>query len=247
MSSQIFVKTFTEVQTVVINDCKKEEIIKLEKNVIGAIEQKIEKLNLLIKNCDIYSYNGALFVNDRYNICANIETIAKAFGLKIKKVECGPRGKNYIITDELSNFLKQLGSNYDLGNNLDLKPINSEIINIIKQNVSVNSIDSNLLEIIENIKKNGSYTTTKSRTISETYEDSFLLDSSATEWVSNEKEVKERLKEFSIKAGKIMSSTNANLRDGTSKLIYERARQMGYSVQEVKKGKQVQLVLVRYE
>ena len=37
------------------------------------------------------------------------------------------------------------------------------------------------------------------------------------------------------------------LRDGTAKLIYARARQMGYAVQEVKKGTQTQLVLVRCE
>ena len=51
----------------------------------------------------------------------------------------------------------------------------------------------------------------------------------------------------SKEAEAIVQRTNANLRDGTTKLIYTRAKQMGYAVQEVKKGTQTQLVLVRYE
>ena len=52
---------------------------------------------------------------------------------------------------------------------------------------------------------------------------------------------------MSKEAENVVKKTNAYLRDGTTKLIYTRARQMGYAVQEVKKGTQTQLVLVRYE
>ena len=48
-------------------------------------------------------------------------------------------------------------------------------------------------------------------------------------------------------AKRTYEAAEAVLRDGTAKLIYARARQMGYAVQEVKKGTQTQLVLVRCE
>ena len=51
--------------------------------------------------------------------------------------------------------------------------------------------------------------------------------------------------ELSKKYQGIVNKANEQLRDGTAKLIYSRARQMGYAVQEIKKGTQTQLVLVR--
>ena len=44
-----------------------------------------------------------------------------------------------------------------------------------------------------------------------------------------------------------VSKANSDMLNGTTKLIYSRARQMGYAVEEVKKGKDVQLVLVRLQ
>ena len=52
---------------------------------------------------------------------------------------------------------------------------------------------------------------------------------------------------ISKEAQNTVNKTNEQLRDGTTKLIYSRARQMGYAVQEIKKGTQTQLVLVRCE
>ena len=42
------------------------------------------------------------------NICSDLSTVAEAFGLNIKQVQCSLKGKNYIITDELLTVLKQL-------------------------------------------------------------------------------------------------------------------------------------------
>ena len=67
------------------------------------------------------------------------------------------------------------------------------------------------------------------------------------EWESNEKEIREKLLLLSKSAQDSIKKANGQLRDGTAKLIQTRARQMGYAVQEIKKGEQTQLVLVRYE
>ena len=108
MSCERRVYTFQQVEEVRIECCDKKELEKLEKTIISSIEQKLEKLNILIKNCNVYSGNGMILVNDRYNICSDLSTVAEAFGLNIKQVQCSLKGKNYIITDELLTVLKQL-------------------------------------------------------------------------------------------------------------------------------------------
>ena len=56
-----------------------------------------------------------------------------------------------------------------------------------------------------------------------------------------------KLKAFAERSKKTVGKANADMLNGTTKLIYSRARQMGYAVEEVKKGKDVQLVLVRLQ
>ena len=46
---------------------------------------------------------------------------------------------------------------------------------------------------------------------------------------------------------KSIRKINKELVEGTTKLIHSRARQMGYAVEQVKKGKEIQLVLVRMQ
>ena len=40
---------------------------------------------------------------------------------------------------------------------------------------------------------------------------------------------------------------NAHMQNGTTQILYSRARQMGYSVEKKVSGKEVQLVLVRVQ
>jgi len=250
MSCERRVYTFNEVEEVRIECCDKVEIETLEKSIISSIEQKLEKLNILIKNCNVYSYGGYLLVNDRYNICSGLEEVATAFGLDVKQIQCSLRGKNYIITDDLLTALKQFERNFEFGKNVENQELLDEVMDIIKKNSSERIIDSNILEMVRNIKKNGQYVTSRTRTVSEEYEEGYgsvFIGRSEGEWVSDADEIRSKLMQVSRNAQNTVNRTNAQLRDGTAKLIYTRARQMGYAVQEVKKGTQTQLVLVRCE
>ncbi len=245
MSCQRTVKTFETVE-VKIDTCNKKELEELEKSIVSSINQKLEKLNILIKNCDIYSNGNCIFVHDRFNICQSLKEVAEAFGLECKLVECSLKGKTYLITDQLLSVLKQIDIQFNYGSNIANKDLIDEIEDIMGE-FGLSKIDSEILEMVRNIKKNGVYTTSKTREVSQTFYDGRLIDHSEGSWSTDEGAIRDRLLKMSKEAENVVKRTNANLRDGTTKLIYTRARQMGYAVQEVKKGTQTQLVLVRYE
>ena len=247
MSCERRVYTFQEVEEVRIECCDKKEIEDLEKTIKNALEQKTEKLNVLIKNCNIYSFGGVILVNDRYNICSDLTTIAEALGLTINPVKCSLRGKNYIITDELMAFLLQFGITFDFGVNISNQSLDATIKDIIIKNTPKREISQSILDMVSNIKANGQYVTTRTREITEEYDEDGLVGRSESAWVSDAEAVRGQLMEISKNAQNTVNRTNAQLCDGTAKLIYARARQMGYAVQEVKKGTQTQLVLVRCE
>ena len=247
MSCERRVHTFQQVEEVRIECCDKKELKELEKTIISSIEQKLEKLNILIKNCNVYSGNGMILANDRYNICSDLATVAKAFGLNIKQVQCSLKGKNYIITDELLTVLKQLEREFGFGTNIANQELTDVICQILNENSVTRNIDLNVLEMVRNIKKNGQYVTTRTRTITEETEDGRLIGRSEGQWVTDANEIRNKLMKISKDAQTTVNKTNSQLRDGTAKLIYARAKQMGYAVQEVKKGTQTQLVLVRCE
>ncbi len=245
MSCQRTVKTFETVE-VKIDTCNKKELEELEKSVVSSINQKLEKLNILIKNCDIYTNGNCVLVQDRFNICSSLKEVAEAFGLKCELVNCSLKGKTYLITDQLLGVLKQMDVNYNFGSNIANKELAAEIEDIMGE-FGTNKIDPAILEMVRNIKKNGVFTTSKTREVSQTFYDGRLIDHSEGDWSTDEGVIRDRLLKMSKEAENVVKKTNANLRDGTTKLIYTRAKQMGYAVQEVKKGTQTQLVLVRYE
>lgn len=247
MSCERRVYTFQEVEEVRIEYCDKEEIETLEKTIISSLEQKAEKLNILIKNCNVYNYGGLLLVNDRYNICKDIVSVAEALGLTITSIQCSLRGKNYIITDELLTFLLQLGITFEFGKSITNQVLDATVKDILIKNSTKREIDTGILDMVKNIKTNGQYVTTRSRQISEEYEDDHFIGRSEGQWVSDADVVKVKLMQISKNAQEMVNKTNAQLRDGTAKLIYARARQMGYAVQEIKKSTQTQLVLMRCE
>lgn len=245
MSCQRTVKTFETVE-VKIDTCNKKELEELEKSVVSSINQKLEKLNILIKNCDVYTNGNCVLVQDRFNICSSLKEVAEAFGLKCELVNCSLKGKTYLITDQLLGVLKQIDVNYNFGSNIANKELAAEIEDIMGE-FGTNKIDPAILEMVRNIKKNGVFTTSKTREVSQTFYDGRLIDHSEGDWSTDEGVIRDRLLKMSKEAENVVKKTNANLRDGTTKLIYTRAKQMGYAVQEVKKGTQTQLVLVRYE
>lgn len=245
MSCQRTVKTFETVE-VKIDTCNKKELEELEKSIVSSINQKLEKINILIKNCDIYSNGNCILVHDRFNICSSLKEVTEAFGLEYELVNCSLKGKTYLITDQLLRALKQIDVQFIFGSNVANKELVDEIEGIMGE-FGTNKIDPAILEMVRNIKKNGVFTTSKTREVSQTFYDGRLIDHSESDWSTDEGVIRERLLKMSKEAENVVKRTNANLRDGTTKLIYTRARQMGYAVQEVKKGTQTQLVLVRYE
>lgn len=247
MSCERKTKIFKEVEQVRIDCLNKKELEYLEKTIIASIEQKLEKINILINNCNIYSGNGMILVNDRYNVCSDLITVSEAFGFKIKQIQCRLKGKNYILYDDLIAVLEQFDKKYDFGSNIANQELSDVVAQILNDNAVKRNIDSNVLDMIRNIKKHGQYVTTRTRTIEEKTEDGYLKDRFVGDWITDADEVKSKLMEISNAAQTTVNKTNSQLRDGTAKLIYTRARQMGYAVQEVKKGTQTQLVLVRYE
>ena len=245
MSCQRTVRTFETID-VKIDTCNKEELENLERGIISAINQKLEKINILIKNCDIYSNGHCIVVNDRFNICSSLTEVVTAFGLDCKLIESSLKGKTYLITDQLLGFLKQIDVHFDFGAKIVNKELNQEVEDIMGQ-FRISKIDTNILEMVRNIKKNGAFTTTSTREVIQTLYDGRVIEESKGEWSADESELRKKLLNLSKEAENLVRETNGNLRDGTTKLIYTRARQMGYAVQEIKKGVQTQLVLVRYE
>ena len=141
----------------------------------------------------------------------------------------------------------QLEKEFEFGKNIANQELSDVINQILNDNSVTRNVDVNVLDMVRNIKKNGQYVTTRTRTITEETEDGRLIGRSEGEWISDSKEIRNKLLKISQEAQNTVNKTNSQLRDGTAKLIYVRARQMGYAVQEVKKGTQTQLVLVRCE
>lgn len=246
MSCVRTIKTF-EVVEIKLDEIKANDLVELEETLCNVMVQKLEKINILIKETNIYSHNGCLLINDRYKICADLEEVARAFGFEIKKINCSLRGNNYIVSDALVSLLKEIGVSYAFGESIANQTATQEIKAIIENNAIPETIRGNLLEIVKNIHQNGSYTMTKKREVFTEYENNQVRGQTKGAWDSNEGAVQTQLKAFAEHSKQTVSKANADMMNGTTKLIYSRARQMGYAVEKVKKGKDVQLVLVRLQ
>jgi hypothetical protein len=246
MSQLRTIKTFECIE-IKLDEIKEKDLIEIEDKIINIISQKLAKLSIITKEMNVYSHNGYLFINDRYKICKELKEIAEAFGFEVKEIVCPLRGANYIISEKLTLLLKQIGIDYSFGEAISNQHITEQIMSIVESNMTTVSIDENVLELLKNIRKNGSYTMSKKREVIERYEDNHLLSVTKSEWDFDEKAVQMQLNTFSKKTEKSINEANACMISGTTKLIYSRARQMGYAVEEVRKGKDVQLVLVRLQ
>ena len=246
MSEIRTVKTF-EVVEIKLDEIKANDLIELEETLCNVMLQKLEKLNILVKEANIYSYKGCLLINDRYGTCINLEDIACAFGFEIKKINCSLRGNKYIVSDALVSLLKEIGVSYAFGESIANQTATAEIKAIIETNAFPKVIDINLLEIVKNIRQNGRYTMTKKREVVTEYYDGLFNGQTKGAWDSNEGVIQSQLRAFAERSRQIVSKANTDMLNGTTKLIHSRARQMGYAVEEVKKGKDIQLVLVRLQ
>lgn len=241
MSCKRKVQAWKEVK-IHIDTLSKQELIMLEDSIKECITQKLIKLDILLKNVNTYYANGILLINDRYGVLTDIEQIISAFGMNIKKINCNLKGKNYIITDELI----ELASMLNCENVIESKTtqVSDEILAIILENY-IQQKESNLKEILQKIRRTGSYDITQKELIEETWEDGRLLSSQTIEKHSEEKTVKSLLEGFAKKAQNTVNSNNKHMQEGTTELLCSRAKQMGYTVKKEKQGEEIQLVLVR--
>lgn len=222
------------------------DLSNIEKAATNALTQKLEKLNVILKNVNVYCVDNVLLVNDRYGICRDLIEIAQAFGFEIKQIECGLRGKSYILQDSLVELIRTINSQFSIEKFANCKNT-PEIVAAIKKYARQYDLNAELFNIFQTIKSTGHYTISGTQQITTTYEDGRVVGRKVGDIVSDEATVTEYLKGYMEQTSLALKKTNGNLRDGTVKLLYSRARQMGYAVKEERKGTQVQLVLVRNE
>lgn len=222
----------------------REDLSTIEKTAIDAIAQKLEKLNIILKNLDVYCVDNALLVNDRYGICNDLYDITQAFGFEVKQVECSLRGKSYIIQDTLVELIHTINPQFSIER--FVKCLNTpEIVAVIKKYARPYAVNERLFHIFQTIQSMGHYTVIGTQRVVTTYEDGRMIDQNVGEVVSDEAATTSFLRDYMEQTSATLKKTNENLRDGTVRLLYSRARQMGYAVKEERNGTQVQLVLVR--
>ena len=229
-----------------INAITKSDLLKIEKAATQALRQKLCKLSVVLKNLDVYCCDNTLLVNDRYGICKDLQEIVEAFGMRVTAIECGLRGKSYLIQDDLVALISMIDPNFSL-NEFANKTLTNELQSTIKKTVSQYSVDKILAEIFKTIMETGRYTITGQQTVITTYEDGIMTNKTVGEVISDSDRITAKLKTYMQATSSSLKNANENLRNGTVKLLYSRARQMGYAVKEEHKGTQVQLVLVRTE
>ena len=221
----------------------KSELLTIENALILCLDRKLERLNLLLKQMNVYQVDDSLIVNDRYNIALNFIEIVKSFGIDISVIQIqGLKGKTYLINDKITKLLKVLGVKYDF----------LKIIKIIENSKSVNfeTINSNNYENLENV-----YDGELSNFLLEIKTKGFVSVNGTETFIdgiskgvdSDNSRVTQKLKTYLESIKKEVCDNNKHLQNGSVEILYTRARQMGYSVEKIVKGKEIQLVLERIE
>ena len=246
MSVEMTVKTFEQVE-VKVDGCNRLDILKLEDSLILALEQKLNKLNIVVKNFNVYVKDGMILVNDSYNMCPELITLSESLGFKIKKLETSLKGQTYLISDDIVDTLKQFDRKYDFKSKIANKEIDSQIEKIINENKFNFIVDNKILDMILNVKENGVYLEIAKQEIITNYKDDKFVSSERGDIISNKDSIKEEFLKLSNKTQEMINNTNSKLKEGTSQIIKYRAKQMGYSIEEVRNGNEIQLVLVRCE
>lgn len=250
MSDDYDVQVWEEVKieevTLNIDTLKREDLIKIEESEKRCLLSKLEKLNVVLKNLDVYCKDGVLLVNDRYGICKEFPEIAAAFGFTTEAAVCRLKGKSYLVYDPLFELIRVLDPLFDILKFAN-KQVNDEILSVLEK-VKHNAVVSPELQVIlQTILQNDYYTVKGTQKIVTTYEDGREINRDVGKIVSDCDLVVGELQNYSQTMQNILKRANTDLQNGTVKLLYHRARQMGYAVEEERKGTQVQLVLVRAE
>ena len=234
----------TVIKKIQISNVQACDIQVFEKALISCVEQKLEKLNLIANQMNVYAVGNCLIINDRYSICQEFPRIVSAFGMDIQSIVVpGIRGKTYVISDEIVAILKKLLSNYKFGESIaNSEATESMLASIERDGILYPEIDrrydAELVNYIAEILGTGAVTIEGKET---------LIDGVSQGIVSNSESVSARLNSFLSEAEAQVKRNNKNMQNGTTEILYHRARQMGYSVEKKTNGKEVQLVLVRLQ
>ena len=244
MSCEITVKSFNPIE-IKLGGCNKQDIINLEDAIVCALNQKLDRLSLLTKGCNIYSLDGNLLINDAYNVSSGALLLIETLGFKVKEVGCELKGKSYLVSDELLSTLRNFASNYNFGEKIANATLNETVKDIILKNKFEVDLDYKILDMVLNIKQNGTYVELAKQEVSTDYKDNKFVSEIRGDIISNGDNIKEELANIFKSVQETLINTNDKLKNATASIISYRAKQMGYSIKEVKKGDKIELELVR--
>ena len=229
-----------------IDTLKREDLIRIAESEKKCLLCKLEKLNVILKNLDVYCKDGVLLVNDRYGICKEFPEIAVAFGFTTETAVCNLKGKSYMVYDPLFELIRVLDPSFDILQ-FATKQMSGQILSVLRKAQQNTPISANLQHVLQVIMREGCYIVKGTQKIVTTYVDGREIKKDVGEIVSDRDLIVKELQNYSQTMLDILKRANIDLQNGIVKLLYHRARQMGYTVKEERRGTQVQLVLVRTE
>lgn len=229
------------------------KITEIEEALVKCLVQKEEKLNIILKQLSVCEVSGHIFVQDKYGVADGLIEITEAFGMQIKQVKSSRKGKCYLISDSLVPILKTLQSDYCFGRVVVNGTADEEIKKIASENAFVfrDAVYSSLLsEGIKNLKDNNIFKvegTAKFEQEVDVYQGKVIkiISTKKLEDIYGKQSAENELKQFMSDIKLQLKRNNLNMQNGTTELLYRRAKQMGYSVTKEMKGNQIQLVMVR--
>ena len=225
-----------EVRTV-----SKESLEEIERCLTLCLDRKLDKLSLLLKQMDVYLLGDNLIVNDRFSTAHGFEETVRAFGTDIKSVSFPAlRGKTYILSDRIAQLLRVSGAEYAWEEAVQLKRARFDAQALEGQLFRYGELqgkyDGELRDFLRQVKETGS--------VSVAGREQFVNGRSRGV-VSDSARVEQKLSAYLADVREEARENNRQLQRGTAGLLRERARQMGYSVEQEEKDGKIQLVLVR--
>ena len=167
---QIWEEVKIEEVTLDIDTLKREDLIRIAESEKKCLLSKLEKLNVILKNLDVYCKDGILLVNDRYGICKEFSEIAAAFGFTTEAAVCSLKGKSYLVYDPLFELIRVLDPSFDISH-FSTKPISEQILSVLEKVKPSTFVSGDLQTVLQTIMREGLYTVKGTQKSVTTYED----------------------------------------------------------------------------
>ncbi|XMB65942.1 hypothetical protein RI065_06445 [Mycoplasmatota bacterium zrk1] len=230
--------TVFETVEVTIKEMDKDDIDNIREKAMQCIASVLDKLNTYFKNLEYEVVGDELYLYDEYLAYPYINEIMLSFGFELISSNTTKNGTLRTYKSSLLYILDVLESN-----------ITTDKLTILNDSIRSNQLKKNmhLAEILNNIKANGEYTSTVIQEVENTYEDDRLKSSRVlSKRKSKELEsVQGKLELLKKEVNSYFEKHNRIMREGTKSIVVQRAKQMGYRVEEIQKDNSVELVLVR--